>query len=204
MAGIVLDGPVLRVTRVRNVGSWSTIDTVLRDEFVPGHRAHDGLIASWVGRHGPELDDERVIATVWVSAEHERSGRLVSDPFAGPDVAGDPASTSSVRQVVILERFHRPAPATTLRLYEGVTRSGELDAYIEEARRGVVLDGASPDGPVDVAMSVEPPDRFITVSTWSDWSSLERCTGGDRSRPLLTRNAARLVGGGPQHYELLG
>jgi hypothetical protein len=197
-----MDGDVLQITRFRNRTRWLPFDAALR-EAIPAYRSQDGLVAAWFGRRGPDFDDERAIAAVWRWPASEQARHRLPDMLGEELTGGIEDLTREIRPVVLYEVFARTAPASILRIYEGQTRPGELDAYVAEARAGVLLDGANADGPVCVTMSLEPPDRFVTVSTWTDWTCLERCTGGDRDRPLVTRNAARLIGGGPRHYELL-
>jgi hypothetical protein len=194
-------GEILQVVRFRYRSRWSRTDTALR-EAMPTFQLQAGLIAAWMGRQGPDFDDERAIASVWTSAATERTSLQLAE-LLGPTSAADVDTPVRVTMPTSFhEDFPRATPATILRIYEGRTRRGELDAYVAEARDGVLLDGENPDGPVSVTMSIDAPDRFVTVSTWTDWRCIERCTGGDRDRPLVTRNAARLVGGGPRHYEL--
>ena len=156
----------------------------------------------WVGRNDPTAGNERVIASVWDDA----------DPPACTDLAGlllDVQSTfvrsvdQRVAQVTIDVSFARETPATILRVYQGQTLPGLLDRYFEESRTGVIADGADPMGPLVVVSGAEGPDEFLTISTWSSWSCIEACTGGDIRRPLVTRNAARIASGGPVHYEIL-
>jgi hypothetical protein len=78
-----------------------------------------------------------------------------------------------------------------------------LDRYFEQARSGAIADGTDPLGPLCVIGGAAGPEQFLTLSTWSFWTSIEACTGGDIRRPLVTRNASLIVEGGPVHYEIL-
>lgn len=192
---------VLRLTRFRRRSLWATIDSTLRDAML-AFLAQPGLKDAWFGRRGPEVDDERVIVSVWASREAE--GRGMRLPEALRDIDADIEPPSRLVLPVVLDlRFPRPDPPAILRIYEGESKPGQLEAYIEEARRGSLLDGQREDGPIAICMSVEPADRFVTASVWTGWASIEACTGGDIHRPLLTRNAERLADGGPTHYEIV-
>jgi hypothetical protein len=196
-----VDGPVVRIERVVTGSAWA-IDGVIRDRLVPALTARPALLAAWAARHGPELDDERVAVTAWRSRDAALEAPRL-DALTDEDVEGATTTSVAVIPVSLFETFERPGPPTILRLYEGQTRPGELEAYLEEARAGIRLDGALPNGPVSVCMSVPAPDRFITVSTWMDWDGLSQCTGGDIRRPMSTRNEARLISGGPSHFEIV-
>ncbi len=196
-----MGGPFVRIERVVTGSVWA-VDAALRDQLRPRYQACDELLAVWAGRHGPELDDERIVASVWASAAGESRAPGVAALFDATD-DGPTTVSVTVLPIALYEVFARPGPATILRVYQGQTKPGELDAYVQEAHRGVRLDGASPQGPASVCMSREGPDRFVTVSTWTDWDALASCTGGDIHRPLATRDASRLIAGGPTHYELM-
>jgi hypothetical protein len=193
---------VLRVTRFRPREPWADIGRALRTRGIPAFLAQPGLVDAWFGRRGPEFEDEHVIAAVWGSAAAERAAVRLRDVLAGPDVAVDDGGSIALPVVLDL-RFPRPGPVAILRLYDGRTHPGQLDAYVREAAQGAQQDGQSPAGPAAVCMSVDPPDHFVTVSLWTGWSSIEACTGGDVRRPLATRNRDRLAAGGPTHYEVI-
>lgn len=194
-----MDTPFLRIERITTDQDPIVADGVIRDAVLPALAAMAGLRGAWAGRRGIQPAAERVLATAW---DAEADGRPAADLLCR--LVGVGASDARIAAPIVLcERFARPSPARVLRIYEGITRAGELDAYLEEARAGILVDGASPDGPHSVCMGVVGSDRFVTVSTWTDWECLARCTGGDIQRPLATRNAARLIGGGPTHLELL-
>jgi hypothetical protein len=169
---------------------------------MPSYRAQPGLLDAWLGRHGPEVDDERVIVSIWQSAIAER------DSVRLPEMLSDIRDSIELPSRVVLPvafhlRFERSHPPSILRIYEGATLDGQLDAYVEEARRGSLADGASEDGPIAVCLAVDPPVGFITASIWTDWHCIESATGGDVNRPLRSRNVARLASGSPSHYEFV-
>lgn len=193
---------VLRLTRFRPREPWAGIDRALRATGIRSFGAQRGLVDAWFARRGPEFEHEHVIASVWESAAAERAGSVLPVDLPESDVILDEPARRVLRLVLDV-RFPRAEPPAILRIYDGRTRPGQLDAYVGEAGRGVLLDGQAASGPAAVCMSVDPPDRFVTASLWTGWASIEACTGGDIRRPLATRNHARLAGGGPVHYEVI-
>lgn len=192
---------VLRVSRFRRSALWSEIDVTLR-EAMPTYRAQPGLLDAWLGRHGPEVDDERVIVSIWQSAAAER------DSLRLPEMLSEITEAIELPSRVVLPvafhvRFERSDPPSILRIYEGTTHESQLDAYVDDARYGSLVDGESEDGPIAVCIAVDPPVSFITASIWTDWRCIEASTGGDVHRPLQTRNADRLASGSPTHYEFV-
>jgi hypothetical protein len=195
----------LAVCRLRggSDSAWPpTVDERIRSGSLAALLDVPGFRVGWAGRTDATAGNERVLASVWDGA----------DPPACADLAGllldvKRMSVQSMdqreAQVTIDVSFAREAPATILRVYRGQTLPGLLDQYFEESRTGVIADGADPMGPLVVVSGTAGPDEFLTISTWSSWSCIEACTGGDIRRPLATRNAARIASGGPVHYEIL-
>jgi hypothetical protein len=99
--------------------------------------------------------------------------------------------------------FERADPAQVLRVFRGQVRDGELDLYVEEARNGTLADAAGPHGPLGLYLGPQPPDRFVTMSVWTGWESIEAATHGNIRRPIATSNVARLAGGTATHYEVV-
>jgi hypothetical protein len=96
-----------------------------------------------------------------------------------------------------------PTEPQVLRIFRGVVRDGELNAYVDEARAGTIADIESGHGPHALYLAVDPPASFVTVSLWGDWQAIESATGGDIRRPIATRHADRLSRGTAQHYEVV-
>ena len=59
------------------------------------------------------------------------------------------------------------------------------------------------DAQVFLYLAADPPDRFLTLSLWPDWSAIERATGGDVHRPMSTKDSARIVDMDIVHYEVV-
>ena len=90
-----------------------------------------------------------------------------------------------------------------IRLVRGVTRPGELDAYLDDAREGVLSDRSTGGGPLAFYLAIDPPDRFVTLSLWGGWSHVEAATGADHEHVERTRHEERLVSWTAEHYEVV-
>jgi hypothetical protein len=194
----------LRVATLTAPETWQVLDQALR-AGVPAYAAQAGNLGTWLGRGGPGPSDERVLASVWSAKwAHDAATDIVELVAA----QGSGALTITTGRIDVLpvrsyEVFERDRPMTILRVFRGRTFPGQLDAYLEEARAGIRLDGARADGPGMVVSASDAQARFVTVSLWPDWSAIEACTGGNIQRPLVTRNAARIEQGAPTHYEVM-
>jgi hypothetical protein len=60
-------------------------------------------------------------------------------------------------------------------------------------------------GPLSLCLATPgaTSDEFLTVSTWSDWSTIEKATGGDIRKPLATRHPERIVAFEVDFYEAI-
>jgi hypothetical protein len=192
--GVIQSGGVLRVMRFGVARSSQSLDPAMRDAM-RSLIAAPGLIGAWFGRRTTETGEERALVSVWRSA----------DEAAGASIAGLELGESAevVLPIAFDIRIPRAVRPAILRLYDGSTLPGQLDAYVEDAEAATRLDVVRPGGPLLVCMALDRPDRFVTASVWSDWASLETYTGGDIDQPLVSRNRARLAGGGPSHYEIV-
>jgi hypothetical protein len=123
----------------------------------------------------------------------------LSDPLATGDVE---IEDLSVRVLYDVEPDAAPGIVRALR---GRIRLGELDAYVEEARSGTLSDIADGGGPMALYLGTtgSAPDEFLTVSTWRDWSAIEKATGGDVRWPLATRHPKRIISFDVTHYEAI-
>ena len=79
-----------------------------------------------------------------------------------------------------------------------------MDAYLEEARSGMLADASINSGLSAFYLGTRRPDDFVTVSAWTTWSAIEMATGGDVRRPFVTRYSARLARHEVAHFEILG
>jgi heme-degrading monooxygenase HmoA len=190
------------VTRFGSATHGHRIDAALR-ETMPAFLSQPGLAGAWFGRRTTRDAEERALVSVWQSSEAEAASlRLPEGMVELEDDIDIPERI--VLPVAFDIRGSGSATPTILRIYDGRTRPGELEAYVDEARAGSRREAQRPGAPIAVCLAFERPDRFVTVSVWSDWSSLEAATGGDIRRPLASHDAARLSEGEPSHYEIMG
>ena len=193
------NGKVLRVSRFGRGSLWSAIDQSIRDAM-PEYRSQPGMEAVWFGRRGPATGDERTIVTLWSSAEAEAASRTIPEMLQDIDVV----APSRVVLPVAFSRWRASAgPPGILRIYEGRTRRGQLARYAEVGQAATAREVDQADGPTAVTMTLAGVDRFLTVSTWLDWSSLEAYTAGHIERPLVSRDRSLIREGSPTHYELV-
>ena len=212
----------LRVVSFQPGGPEAPVDALLRDAVVPRLLDRPEILEAWIGRQGSAADRTRILATTWCQepgadpadvaalATPEDPGRGGPSPSvpadaADPALADDGWTVASVDELplAVHARFERPDPARILRVFRGHVRSGELEAYVEEARTGMLADAAINDGLIAFALGLGPPDDFVTVSAWTGWSAIESATGGNTRQPFVTRNSARLGAFTVAHYEVL-
>jgi hypothetical protein len=193
----------LRVVTFSPSGLESPVDAVLREAIVPGLLARDDIVDAWIGRQGAPSERTRVLASTWTADPGAEPAdlRALSDSVLG---AGPPIVDSVDHlELAVHARFERSEPARVLRVFRGIVRSGELDAYVAEAGRGMAADAEVNDGLIAFALGTEGADTFLTVSAWTGWSAIEAATGGNTRQPIATRNSARLAGFRIVHYEIL-
>lgn len=198
------DASFLRVVTFQPGEATSASDADLRDKCVATLAGLEGIVDVWAGRRGSGEDQSRVLVSTWLV-----------DPEAGPAGAPDVAALRSLGDKVstihdveqfglsVHARFDRADPPRILRLFRGWVREGELDAYVEVARAGMLADSIDNAGLIAFALARQPPDAFTTVSVWTDWSAIEAATGGNVRQPFSTRNSERLSDFKVTHYEVL-
>jgi hypothetical protein len=194
---------VLRIVRFRP--RRIEVDDAMRHQLAPALRAQVGLTDVIAGRQGPDELGPRVVVSIWAG---ESASDLPDRTAALDDVAASLDVTDVVSdRLVIRVEFHDPRDrsARLLRVFRGEVRSGELDRYVDEAEAGTRADAASGRGPIALFLGIEAsaPDRFVTVSTWPDWTTVEAATGGDIRRPIATRHPERLVSADATHFEVI-
>ena len=194
----------LRVVTFQPRGAESAFDAHLRDTVLPQLLDIDAIVDVWVGRSGSGEDRGRVLVSTW------RIG-----PGADPDGPADIAALRALGDGVTLidgieqlplsihAQFERAEPIRILRVFHGRVRPGELDAYIDAARAGMLADSETNDGLIALALGALPPDAFTTVSVWTGWPAIEAATGGNTRQPFATRNSERLSSFTVSHYEVL-
>jgi len=149
---------------------------------------------------------ERVIATTWPDV---RTMNAALGPGSDQGVAGiEDLPVMADARVYVLPvafslAFDRTGPPSVLRVYRGRARPGELHEYTAEVREGTFADDSAAHGPLTLCLAHDEPDRFITVSTWTDWDTIMTATGGSFSNPISTRHSHRLLEGTADLYEIL-
>jgi heme-degrading monooxygenase HmoA len=198
------DRPVIRLFRFRP--ARVEFDQTLRTLMLPELRRIDGLVDIHVGRHGPEQLGDRIVASVWADRDAMVAGvgpTLAESSFHPEWLSDTTDQTLEIHPLDIVLRFDPGRPASLLRLFRGVVKPGELEAYIAEARAGTMADAETGRGPDALYLASDPPDRFITLSLWPDWAAIERATGGDIRRPISTKDSSRIVEMDVIHYEVV-
>jgi hypothetical protein len=165
---------VLRLFGFRPLGFGADYDARLRRTLLPAFLDVPGLRDAYVGRRGPDETGEPMIVSIWDSTAMTATLGAVGEAPRGIEAAEE-VGQSTVEFVLLAVDlpFDRPEPAQVLRVFRGQVREGELDLYVEEARNGTLADAAGPHGPLGLYLGPQPPDRFVTVSVWTDWDSIE-------------------------------
>jgi hypothetical protein len=195
---------VIRIFRFRL--AEPQFDNELRRVLLPELRTKEGVVDVYGGRRDRPNPDERIVASVW-------SDRAAMVAALGESIESSPfhpelLELSTDREISICDlefgdRDESMGSPAVLRLVEGKVRSGELDAYVEEARRGTIADRDAGRGPLALYLGCSGGDSFKTVSIWPDWATLQDATGGRLDRPIATRHAERLVDWTASHYEVM-
>ncbi len=195
---------VLRLVRFDAAGAG--FDAALRDALAPELAAVPGLRAAIGGRMGPGQEGARLVATAWSSeatmqaAVDAGSAITLKDPGVLP---GSPGGPPEVLPVAVEVEPEDGARIAIIRVVRGVTRPGELGAYLDDARAGVLGDRSTGGGPLALYLAIDPPDRFLTLSLWGSWSHVEAATGADHEHVERTRHEERLVTWSAEHYEVV-
>jgi hypothetical protein len=193
----------LRIVTFQPGGLEAPLDGVLREVIVPRLLERDEIVDAWVGRHGSPSDRTRVVASTWSDEPAAEAADLAA--LHDPRLADDPPMIDAVEQLglAVSARFERSEPARVLRVFHGIVRPGELDAYVAEARRGMAADAEVNEGLIALMLGTEGGHSFVTVSAWTGWSAIEEATGGNTRQPFATRNSARLDSFRIAHFEIL-
>ena len=198
------DRRILRVFRFRP--EHPEFDGFLRTEMVADLRRFPGLLDVHIGRRGQDQGGDRIVTTVWADRPSMTAAvgeSLETSTFHPERLADTTDRTLEILDLRIALPFEVSEPPSLLRMFRGEVRPGELDAYVDETRAGTLADAEAGRGPCALYLAVDPPDRFITVSLWPSWQTIEIATGGDVHRPLTTKDTSRLVGMDIAHYEVV-
>jgi hypothetical protein len=190
---------------MRDLTPMSQIDSRLRSLGMPALRELPGILDVHAARRGPDQNGERVIASVWETAEQMTAalGSTVEEAtYAGlaPEVI---RQGLEIMPLAIALRFPSESPARVLRIFRGEVKDGFVDEYLEAARTGAEADATHGEGPLGLFLGLAGERTFVTVSVWHDWSTIQNRTGGNLRQPIATRHAQMLVQGTATHYEIL-
>jgi hypothetical protein len=149
---------------------------------------------------------ERVIATTWPDVRTMIAALGPESEHGLAPIEELPVMEESTVRVLPLAfslTFDRSSPPSVLRVYRGRARPGELHEYTAEVREGTFADDSAAHGPLALCLAHDEPDRFVTVSTWSDLDTIMIATGGSLTNPIATRHSDRLLEGTADLYEIL-
>ena len=198
-------GPsLLRLTRFDAAGAG--FDAALRDRLAPAIGQAPGLHAVIGGRMGPGQDGPRLVATVWTSREAMEAAMAAGSTIADADpdlLPGSASGPAEVLPIALQLDAAVDARIAIIRVVRGVTRPGQLDGYLDDARAGVLADRSTGGGPLAFYLATDPPDRFVTLSLWGGWSHVEAATGADHEHVERTRHADRLASWTAEHFEVV-
>jgi hypothetical protein len=193
---------VLRLFRYRP--ARAAFDTLLRDVMLPDLVRLDGLEAVVVGRQGPDDLGERIHAMVWSSQDAmvRGVGASFDRPVFHPELMDETVDKRlDIGPIVCSVQSGAGHPVQLIRLLFGETRAGELEHYLAAAAAGAHEDIRRGHGPLSLTIASLGGDRFVTVSTWGQWSTLAEATDGTISRPDATRHQELLESWHVEHYE---
>jgi hypothetical protein len=163
------------------------------------------LCSITVGRRHDQAR-ERAIATTWLDRASMVAALGQDSQHGLATVERLPVIEEARIQVLPLAfalSFDRTEGPSVLRVYRGRARPGELREYTEEVREGTFADASAAHGPITLCLAIDEPDRFVTVSTWTDWDTIMVATGGNLRHPIATRHSHRLLEGTADLYEIL-
>lgn len=195
---------ILRLFRCRPLRI--EFDGILRETLIPDLLRLPGIVDVHVGRHGPDSIGDRLVASIWESEaamSASMGGDVEASLFHPEHLAETTDRSVEVHPLSITVRVERPGQGHVLRLVRGRVRPGELEAYVEDARAGTLRDAATQRGPLALYLAALVPDRFVTLSVWTDWASIEASTGAGTHAPGATRHAERLIESEAAHYEVV-
>jgi hypothetical protein len=181
-------------------------DLLLRQTMVPALLELPGLNDLYVGRQGPDELGPRLVGTVWDS--RDAMATAVGESFERPAFMPEHLDKTQDRELDVLPlafgyRFARPERPGLLRVVQGEVYLGGLERYVELARAGTQADAQSGRGPLALYLAPRPPKAFVTLSIWSDWTTLQEATGGDIDQPIATRHSRMLSSWRADHYEAI-
>jgi len=196
------EGLLLRLFTFRPERAGDSADELLRKQILPAAALLPGLRYLYAARASAAEMDQRVVASVWDDAAVPAGldlGRALD--FESADHAAD--VEVEVHDLDIELAFADSGVPQILRIFRGRTVPGQLDNYVDHARRGTMADALADHGPEALFLARIPPDQFVTVSAWSTWDRIAASTGGNLRQPINTRHLELLEGGTATFYEIV-
>lgn len=193
---------VLRIFRYRP--ARAAFDTILRDVMLPDLVRIDGVESVVVGRQGPDDLGERVHATIWSTddAMVRGVGASFDRPVFHPELMDETVDKRlDTGPIVCSVESGAGHPVQLIRLLFGQTHPGGLERYVAAAAEGARDDVRQGRGPLTLHIAALGGDRFVTLSTWGQWSTLAEATDGTIARPDATRHQELLASWHVEHYE---
>jgi hypothetical protein len=200
----VREGRILRLFLARPVRV--AFDTVVREVMIPDLRAQPGVVAVWAGRQGPDERGDRALVSLWTSqaAMIAAMGEDVERSRFHPEHLSETIDRRlAVLPVLVEMGTERPIRATILRIARGRLPHIDPDAYARDVEAGASRDLERGRGPEALILGADRPDRFVTVSTWTDWDALAAATGASVEQPVRTREQHAIDGFTAVHMELV-
>ena len=198
------EGRILRLFLARPVRL--AFDTVVREVMIPDLRAQPGVIAVWAGRQGPDERGDRALVSLWTSqaAMIAAMGEDLERSRFHPEYLAETVDRRlAVLPVLVEVGTQRPVRATILRIARGRVPSIGLDVYARDVEAGASRDLEHGRGPETLILGADGADRFVTVSTWTDWDALAAATGASVEQPVRTREQHAIEGFTAVHLELV-
>ena len=179
-------------------------DGILRDVMLPDLARLAGLQAVFVGRQGPDELGERVTASIWSSEQAmvDGVGGSFDRPVFHPELIEETSDKRlDVGAVVCSVESASDQVAHVVRLLFGRTKPGRFADYVDAAATGAREDLDRGHGPLELHVAELGDDRFVTLSTWAEWSTIADATAGTVARPAATRHPELLAEWRVDHYE---
>lgn len=201
----VAEGRVLRLFLARPVRL--AFDAVVREVMIPDLRIQPGVVAVWAARQGPDELGDRALVSLWTSqaAMLAAMGEDLERSRFHPEYLAETVERRlEVLPVLVEMGTERPTRAAILRIARGRLTGVDLATYARDVEAGASRDLERGRGPSALILTADGPDRFMTLSTWSDWDVLAAATGASVERPVRTREQHAIEGFTAVHMELVG
>jgi hypothetical protein len=198
------DGRVLRLYRFRPVRV--AFDRTMREVILPDLAMRPGVLQVCAARKGPAETGTRVVASLWTSLEAmtEAMGPDLERLRFFPEHFGETTDHQlEVLPVLVAMRHRQALQSGIMRVARGELATLSVRRYADDARAGIEADIRAGHGPASIALAESGERRFVTVSCWYDWDSIEQATGSTAQRPINTMRITDLSSFDVDHLELV-